>query len=205
MSAAPTMERLFRPMTVTDDHEGYGWSKAKPEEEHHVSAEVVRAAALEWLHGRQPLDTASLGYVIDGRMGGVWRTSWPFGRGRPSGAEAAQGRVDRDAQGPARLVRDSRGSGRARRRAPSMSAESTGRAEGLPLSIDPDYGRVNTSGDALYDGGSDDLPDDDGFEDDCGLLPNGQCLKAGSEECGRLHRMARRRRAGSTDEGPHAG
>lgn len=36
-----------------------------------------------------------------------------------------------------------------------------------------------------------DYADDDGF-DDCSLMPNGQCLKAGSEECdwecGRLHR-----------------
>lgn len=28
----------------------------------------------------------------------------------------------------------------------------------------------------------DDEPEDDGW-DDCGLMPNGQCLKAGSEEC----------------------
>lgn len=40
----------------------------------------------------------------------------------------------------------------------------------------------------------DDDDGDDGFDefDDCGLMPNGQCLKAGSEECdwecGRLNR-----------------
>lgn len=37
-----------------------------------------------------------------------------------------------------------------------------------------------------------DLPDDDEDEyEDCGLMPDGQCTKAGSEECdwdcGRLH------------------
>lgn len=36
-----------------------------------------------------------------------------------------------------------------------------------------------------------DYADDDEF-DDCALMPNGQCMKAGSEECdwecGRLHR-----------------
>lgn len=29
----------------------------------------------------------------------------------------------------------------------------------------------------------DDPRDDDGFWDDCGLMPDGQCTKAGSEEC----------------------
>lgn len=28
-----------------------------------------------------------------------------------------------------------------------------------------------------------DLPDDDDEFDDCGLMPDGQCTKAGSEEC----------------------
>ena len=36
-----------------------------------------------------------------------------------------------------------------------------------------------------------DDPDDDGEYEDCGLMPNGQCTRAGSEECdwecGRLH------------------
>jgi hypothetical protein len=40
----------------------------------------------------------------------------------------------------------------------------------------------------------DEAPEDDGEYEDCGLMPDGQCTKAGSEECdwdcGGLHRPA---------------
>ena len=71
---------IFRDLVAKSDGERTWLSALPPEKWHQVPAAVVRTDVLAWLSGREPLNHGALAHQIDGLMGRVWRTKWPFAR-----------------------------------------------------------------------------------------------------------------------------